>query len=60
VKEADLASPLADVSAACFAYRARPGALGHALTVVPRARGALPFEFPRTKTRGSSSTSPAK
>jgi len=47
VKEADLASPLADVSAACHAYRARLVRWDTRCTVVPSAHTALyRFEFP--------------
>ena len=47
VKEADHASPLADVAAACFAYRARLTRWDTRCTVVPAAHSALyRFEFP--------------
>jgi predicted alpha-1,2-mannosidase len=47
VKEADQASPLADVSASCFAYRARLTRWDTRCTVVPGAHSALyRFEFP--------------
>jgi putative alpha-1,2-mannosidase len=61
VKEADHASPLADVAAACFAYRARLTRWDTRCTVVPAAHSALyRFEFPAMRTRGWSSTSPAR
>ena len=47
IKEADHASPLADVSAACHSYRARLTRWDTRCTVVPSAHGALyRFEFP--------------
>jgi predicted alpha-1,2-mannosidase len=46
-KESELASPLADVSAACFGYRARLTRWDTRCTVAPAAHSALyRFEFP--------------